>query len=82
MRGGIIDIYPPGADAPVRLDFFGDTLESIRSFDPQSQRTTGTLRHLQLNPASEVLLTPETIARFRTSYAAAFGGIDINDPAL
>ena len=35
VRGGIIDIYPPGSDAPVRLDFFGDTLESIRSFDPE-----------------------------------------------
>ena len=56
VRGGIIDIFPPGADAPVRLDFFGDTLESIRSFDPQSQRTTGTLKRFTLNPANEVLL--------------------------
>ncbi|CAN5162897.1 transcription-repair coupling factor [soil metagenome] len=80
VRGGIIDIFPPGADSPLRLDFFGDTLESIRTFDAQSQRTTGTLRHLTLNLASEVLLTPETIGRFRTNYAAAFGGMDINDP--
>ena len=43
VRGGIIDIYPPGAEAPVRLDFFGDALESVRRFDPQSQRSTGTL---------------------------------------
>ena len=57
VRGGIIDIYPPGADAPVRLDFFGDTLESIRSFDPESQRTTATLKSFSLNPANEVLLT-------------------------
>ncbi len=39
VRGGIIDIFPPGAENPVRLDFFGDTLESIREFDPQSQRS-------------------------------------------
>ena len=39
-RGGILDLYPPGAAAPVRLDFFGDTLESIRAFDPETQRST------------------------------------------
>ncbi len=46
VRGGIIDIYPPGADTPVRLDFFGDKLESLRSFDPQSQRSLGALKTL------------------------------------
>lgn len=80
VRGGIIDIFPPGAEAPVRLDFFGETLESIRSFDPQSQRTTATLQRFSLNPASEVLLNPEAISRFRVSYAQAFGGIDTADP--
>ena len=80
VRGGIIDIFPPGAEAPIRLDFFGDTLESIRSFDPQSQRSMATLRHFALNPANEVLLTTEAIGRFRKGYAEAFGGIDISDP--
>jgi transcription-repair coupling factor (superfamily II helicase) len=80
VRGGLIDIYPPGAPAPVRLDFFGDTLESIRSFDPETQRTTGQLHGLRLDPASEVQLKPETIARFRTGYSAAFGGPGLNDP--
>ncbi len=80
VRGGIIDIFPPGADAPIRLDFFGDTLESIRSFDPQSQRTTATLPRFALNPASEVLLNPDAIGRFRVAYAEAFGGIDTGDP--
>jgi transcription-repair coupling factor (superfamily II helicase) len=80
VRGGIIDIFPPGVEAPVRLDFFGDTLESIRSFDPQSQRTTATLQRFSLNPASEVLLNPDAIGRFRVGYAEAFGGIDTSDP--
>jgi transcription-repair coupling factor (superfamily II helicase) len=80
VRGGIIDIYPPGADNPVRLDFFGDTLESIREFDAQTQRSTVTLKKLSLNPANEVLLSPDAIGRFRTGYAAAFGGLDLNDP--
>jgi transcription-repair coupling factor (superfamily II helicase) len=47
VRGGIIDLFPPGVDEPIRLDFFGDMLESIRSFDPQSQRTTGKRGHSQ-----------------------------------
>ncbi len=61
------------SDLPIRLDFFGDTLESIRSFDPESQRTIGQLRTLDLVPAAEFQLTSETIRRFRTGYAAAFG---------
>ena len=80
VRGGIIDIFPPGAENPVRLDFFGDTLESMREFDAQSQRSTATLRKLTLTAANEVLLSPEAIGRFRTGYAAAFGGLDLNDP--
>jgi transcription-repair coupling factor (superfamily II helicase) len=80
VRGGIIDIFPPGAEAPVRLDFFGDALESLRAFDPESQRTTGNLKRLTLNPANEVLLNAESIGRFRKGYAETFGGIDIADP--
>ena len=80
VRGGIIDIFPPGFDAPVRLDFFGDALESLRTFDPESQRTTGNLKRFTLNPANEVLLNPDSIGRFRKGYAETFGGIDISDP--
>ena len=80
VRGGIIDIFPPGSDMPVRLDFFGDTLESVRSFDPQSQRSAASLKRFTLNPANEVLLTPDAISRFRKGYAEAFGGLDIADP--
>jgi transcription-repair coupling factor (superfamily II helicase) len=80
VRGGIIDVFPPGVEEPLRLDFFGDSLESIRSFDPQSQRTTGQLKSLTLRPASEVILNDQTVARFRTSYAAQFDGVDLDDP--
>jgi transcription-repair coupling factor (superfamily II helicase) len=72
-RGGILDLYPPGAPAPIRLDFFGDTLESIRSFDPETQRSVGQLRALDLVPMSEARLTTETIRRFRQAYAVEFG---------
>ena len=72
-RGGILDLYPPGAAAPIRLDFFGDTLESIRAFDPETQRSTSQLRSLDLVPMSEARLTTDSIKRFRQGYAAEFG---------
>lgn len=74
QRGGIIDLFPPGMAQPLRLDFFGDTLESIRSFDPESQRTIAQVRGLDLVPMSEVTLTSETMARFRQNYVQQFGG--------
>jgi transcription-repair coupling factor (superfamily II helicase) len=80
VRGGIVDLYPPGAEQPVRLDFFGDILESIRTFDPDSQRSTGQLHRLTIDPANEVVLNEATIARFRTGYAAAFPGASLADP--
>ncbi|WP_426130302.1 transcription-repair coupling factor [Pararhizobium sp. PWRC1-1] len=79
VRGGILDVFVPGSEEPVRLDFFGDTLESIRSFDPASQRTTGQARSLDLNPMSEVSLTPETISHFRTQYLSMFGAATRDD---
>ncbi len=74
VRGGILDLFAPGMDAPIRLDFFGDTLESIRSFDPETQRTTGNLKRLDLVPTSEVQITTETMVKFRLAYVRAFGG--------
>ena len=73
VRGGIVDLFPPGATEPVRLDFFGDTLETIRSFDPETQRSTGSLRALDLVPMSEVQITTASIKRFRQAYLAQFG---------
>jgi len=73
IRGGVIDVFPPGAEEPVRLDLFGDTLESIRAFDPETQRSTRQLKEIDLLPVSEVLLDPDAIARFRKGYVAAFG---------
>ncbi|MCA1999802.1 MAG: transcription-repair coupling factor, partial [Hyphomicrobiales bacterium] len=74
VRGGIVDLFPPGFADPVRLDFFGDTLESIRSFDPETQRSAAQLRALDLVPMSEFQLTSAAIARFRQGYLATFGG--------
>ncbi len=68
IRGGLVDIFPPGFAEPVRLDLFGDEIESLRTFDPVSQLTTGTATGLTLEPAREVLLNDETIQRFRQGY--------------
>jgi transcription-repair coupling factor (superfamily II helicase) len=81
IRGGIVDLYPSGATQPVRLDFFGDSVESLRSFDPLTQRSTGALERLELKPVSEVLLDEPAIQRFRTRYRELFGNVG-NDDAL
>ncbi len=73
VRGGLIDLFPPGAEEPVRIDLFGDDVETIRSFDPVSQRTTGNRDAVSLKPMSETVLTPESIATFRTKYREMFG---------
>ena len=80
MRGGLVDIFPPGTAEPLRLDLFGDVLEEIRSFDPMSQRSTGVREEVVLLPVSEVLLTKDSIARFRGGYRELFG--NANDDAL
>ena len=79
VRGGILDFYPPGA-RPVRLDFFGDTLESIRAFDPETQRTLARLDAIMLLPMSEAPLTEEARRRFRARYVELFGPVRGDDP--
>ena len=80
MRGGIIDIFPSGEAEPVRLDLFGDTIESIRVFDPSSQRSAGKRARLSLRPVSEVPLGKESIARFRSGWRDLFGQEAAADP--
>jgi transcription-repair coupling factor (superfamily II helicase) len=80
VRGGILDLFPPGRQTPVRLDFFGDTLESIRSFDPESQRSQKPVEKLILMPISELAFGPEAESRFRTRYVEAFGAVVGDDP--
>src|SRR6266481_3836499 len=79
VRGGIVDLYPAGAAEPLRLDFFGEVLESIRSFDPLSQRSTGNVEAAALRPVSEVLLDDAAIRRFRSRYREQFGATGTDD---
>lgn len=80
VRGGIIDLFAPGSETPVRLDLFGDTLESIRPFDAESQRTIGQLSSLDLTAAGEVHLDEAAILRFRRGYIQSFGTVMEEDP--
>jgi len=79
IRGGIADLFPSGAAEPVRLDFFGDAIEGMRSFDPLTQRTTGTIKGVSLRPMSEVLLDEAAIRRFRSRYREQFGTVADDD---
>ncbi len=72
-RGGLLDIFPPGVASPMRLDFFGDQLESLRLFDPVSQRSTGRCDGCELVPAREFPFDQAAISRFRAGYRALFG---------
>jgi len=80
VRGGILDLFPPGRQNPVRLDFFGDTLESVKTFDAETQRTSKQLRKLILMPVSEVAFGEAATAMFRSRYVELFGGATGNDP--
>jgi transcription-repair coupling factor (superfamily II helicase) len=79
VRGGIVDLFPPGYDAPLRLDFFGDEIESIRVFDPLTQTTTDKIDRLHLGPIAEAILSEASIAHFRAAYRDLFGAVTDND---
>ncbi|ARS29190.1 transcription-repair coupling factor [Sphingomonas sp. KC8] len=80
VRGGLVDLFPSGEDLALRLDFFGDEIESVRRFDPADQRTVDRVDGFTLLPASEALLDEESIKRFRTRYREAFGATATGDP--
>ena len=80
VRGGLIDLFPAGESLALRLDFFGDEIESVRQFDPADQRSVGRIDGFTLLPASEALLDGETVKRFRTRYRERFGATATGDP--
>ncbi|RIA46087.1 transcription-repair coupling factor [Hephaestia caeni] len=80
VRGGLVDLFPSGEEHALRLDFFGDEIESVRTFDPGDQRTTGRIDGFTLLPASEALLDEDSIKRFRSRYRERFGATATGDP--
>jgi transcription-repair coupling factor (superfamily II helicase) len=80
IRGGLLDLFPAGEELALRLDFFGDEIETVRRFDPGSQRTVETSPGFTLLPVSEVLLTEEAVRTFRRGYVETFGATATGDP--
>jgi transcription-repair coupling factor (superfamily II helicase) len=72
VRGALLDVFVPGHDSPIRIDFFDDEVDSIRTFDPLSQRSEGELKTFTIAPMSEVVLGEASIASFRKGYRAQF----------
>ena len=79
-RGSLVDVFPAGSDHPARIDFFGDDVESIRVFDPMSQRTSGGQDALEILPFSEVPFDRVGQDRFRDGYRRTFGAVRDDDP--
>jgi transcription-repair coupling factor (superfamily II helicase) len=79
LRGGIVDLWPPGSEQPLRLDFFGATLDAIRTFDAETQLSSDRIHEIELLPASEAPLDAESISRFRSGYVATFGPATSDD---
>ncbi|MES9945177.1 MAG: transcription-repair coupling factor [Candidatus Thiodiazotropha sp.] len=74
VRGSLLDIFPMGSQHPYRIDLFDDEVDTIRIFDPESQRSSGKLSRIELLPAREFPMDEEGINRFRRNYRASFEG--------
>ena len=74
IRGGVFDIFPMGSDTPFRLDLFGDEVQSIRYFDPETQKSTRSTSQLEILPAREFPLEDVAIEQFRANYRREFAG--------
>ena len=74
LRGGLVDIFPMGAETPFRLDLFDDEIETIRYFDPDTQRSNRQVEQISLLPAREFPMTEDGIKRFRQTFRCHFEG--------
>ncbi len=74
VRGGLIDVFPMGSDIPFRLDLFDQDIESIRLFDPETQRSHEKVNAIELLPAREFPVTEEGVRKFRSSFRKRFEG--------
>jgi transcription-repair coupling factor (superfamily II helicase) len=74
IRGSLFDVFPMGVEAPLRIDLFDDVIDSIRSFDAETQRSLDKLERLDLLPAREFSLSPDAIKDFRRRFRTRFQG--------
>jgi len=81
VRGSLIDVFPMGSDMPYRIDLLDRDVDSIRRFDPDTQRSLDKLDRIQLLPARETPLNPESVREFRRRYRLRFSG-DLSEHAV
>ena len=79
VRGGIVDIFSPSYNRPIRIDFFGDEVEDLKFFDPLTQLTNDSVKEINILPISEVLLNAINISTFKNNYRKNFGSISTKD---
>ena len=72
FRGSILDVYPPGEKHPVRIDFFGDVIDSLRVFDPISQLSLHNINFISFNAGNEIILTDHSVELFRRNHRELF----------
>ena len=82
IRGSLVDVFPMGEDAPFRIDLFGDEIEALRRFDPETQRSTEAIEKIRILPAREVPLSAEGISTFRRNWRLAFEGKPTASPVF
>lgn len=80
VRGSLIDLYPMGQNYPFRIDLFDNEIESLRTFDPETQRTIQKLEHLEILPAREFPFNDDAIKRFRQGFREAFPAAPLDAP--
>lgn len=80
IRGSLVDLIPAGSEHGIRLDFFGEEIETMRLFDPATQRSVDRIEQFDLLPAVEAMLNEESIKRFRSNYREKFGATATGDP--
>ncbi len=81
MRGSIIDIFPMGSNTPFRIDLFDDEIDTLRTFDPETQRSVEQVERINLLPAREYPLTPDAITHFKQAFRSRFD-VDYRDCPL
>ena len=74
VRGSLFDLFPMGAGAPLRIDLLDDEIESLRVFDPDSQRSTSRMERVELLPAREFPTSPDAVSAFRRAWRRRFEG--------
>ena len=74
LRGSLFDVFPMGAETPLRVDLFDDEIEVIREFDPDTQRSGDSLKHVRLLPGREMPLDADSVKAFRLRYRKRFEG--------